>query len=1409
MASNILQFDPTRLITAINIVDDMLFYSDGVTEPKKINIKKFRGDDTTGEFSNVNVDHSSGITYIYGRRFEERDITVIKGKGSLKKSLEVSPAPKPIGIRRDDVNLSDIPNKIIEIVTDSPQESPERGKAVISATENDLNRITINSQLKWGGGRLRDAGFVWTQNADSASALQESITSTVTGNNLVRSTINSNESGYANISLVIDKNNTTSPFYNSTIVAGPLYAIAWGQLYSQEKGESYFQSEILDIEIIDPSVSTTAPTGLITLGEKNIGGGIFEFCARYDTNGGKSLSKIGFLVSEGLINENDPAPTVQDLLNSGYDIPAEQRESEIYVKERPVPGKTYYYVPYIENENGRIYGDGLTESSTVIKKYREPGIAEPNVSTKTVKQVSLHTGDTNFSNTSSKLFLEGSFNGNKQNRVQLHPNSNITEFGFYFSKSNTTSLNDLTNKTFNSGSTVSTDGKVFKVPVPSPDLENGGLHKLDISNLITLEPEEQVFYVAYIKHTGGETVGAPVSYFNPRVATVPVFRIVDSVWDLKPNTVNSNGMSPINVGFNIDVTEFPPNKTIKDIGIYVSRPATQNEIMLSKNGRWSYLNEVINTNNSQSNSVNQSGLTFTANGGHASIGRYNTTSPIEMPAMTAEHYKFLLRKGIKPLNEDWAAVAYIVDSDGNTHYSRVFNYDSDASNIDSNLIKPILGAPKVETIKAESVLNTTATLTGSLPNTGKNIAEIGFYVSTTPPPALSTIDSEIPGNLSDGRNPHLDAWISGATKHASSTTTTTANNHLNQTFGFNNTNDLEFKANITGLAANTRHYYVAYVKPVQTTNSENDIIYAGDETINNIINSNHYGEIGDFTTTETVTSVAANPILKIFPITPALALTKTAFAASYYVTPNSDNNIINNVGIYVKPASLFPASGTGSSAQTTNASTMLNASNRLQFTSPEWALGHTVRGFDIASSTASATGIDTVEYYVALFADVLLSNGTTQQFVSDYISVDNSVNATTGGSAGAVAAIPELNFFTIGPVDYTKFELNPFVDQLVAQETNRIGANFKFEKIPNSTAAPAPEIDKAGFLLIHPPISKPTSVTNFVSVHGNSSNASNVSTIESTGDITRLSNGLEGHFSGYVPFFENFPSSYVGNTYYIVAFIRYKETQEIKYSDKIEELFIHDPRIGNGSGRYYGNAFASINEIYWHKSRPNALVMTVRDGVRLETGTDRLKANEGTLFNIATGGDGRTGVQGFAKVHIKSSRDWFPFYYATNGIKTLQPAIGANKVYGSPTQAQSSLWMLDESGARNTSRLPHDTPFEVLRQGNTLKIFSPHGSINGTGKNWRKFDVTHDASANINYSNNKYGYWYIIYILPEAARFDLGLNDISIYYGSGGSAYQGVSPELYNYGQALLEENCFTKITVGFKTFQDIPVGMR
>ena len=55
MASNILKFHPSNLITGINIVDDMLFFTDGVNEPKKIDLNIFRA-----------ADHSTGNTIVYG-----------------------------------------------------------------------------------------------------------------------------------------------------------------------------------------------------------------------------------------------------------------------------------------------------------------------------------------------------------------------------------------------------------------------------------------------------------------------------------------------------------------------------------------------------------------------------------------------------------------------------------------------------------------------------------------------------------------------------------------------------------------------------------------------------------------------------------------------------------------------------------------------------------------------------------------------------------------------------------------------------------------------------------------------------------------------------------------------------------------------------------------------------------------------------------------------------------------------------------------------------------------------------------------------------------------------------------------------------------------------------------------------
>ena len=67
-SQNILKFSKDYLITGINIIEDLLFWTDNKEEPKKINLKEWQ--ESTIDFAT----HSQ----IYGRDFIERDIVVIK-----------------------------------------------------------------------------------------------------------------------------------------------------------------------------------------------------------------------------------------------------------------------------------------------------------------------------------------------------------------------------------------------------------------------------------------------------------------------------------------------------------------------------------------------------------------------------------------------------------------------------------------------------------------------------------------------------------------------------------------------------------------------------------------------------------------------------------------------------------------------------------------------------------------------------------------------------------------------------------------------------------------------------------------------------------------------------------------------------------------------------------------------------------------------------------------------------------------------------------------------------------------------------------------------------------------------------------------------------------------------------------
>ena len=75
--------------------------------------------------------------------------------------------------------------------------------------------------------------------------------------------------------------------------------------------------------------------------------------------------------------------------------------------------------------------------------------------------------------------------------------------------------------------------------------------------------------------------------------------------------------------------------------------------------------------------------------------------------------------------------------------------------------------------------------------------------------------------------------------------------------------------------------------------------------------------------------------------------------------------------------------------------------------------------------------------------------------------------------------------------------------------------------------------------------------------------------------------------------------------------------------------------------------------------------------------------------------------------------------------------------------------------------------------------------------------------------NNSKGYEYVIYIVPELARHDIEQYNTG-YTGGGPHGFGGRGSENYSsLGQAGLEQIALTKIIVGYKTFQDIPPGMR
>ena len=113
--SGCLNFDNERSITGINVIDDMLFWTDGFSEPKKINIP--RSIEGTYQGTNMNAQHQTflinkkqGITYASGVNVGEKHITVIKKAPSKPPTLQSLTSIREESVSGEalGVNFSDI-----------------------------------------------------------------------------------------------------------------------------------------------------------------------------------------------------------------------------------------------------------------------------------------------------------------------------------------------------------------------------------------------------------------------------------------------------------------------------------------------------------------------------------------------------------------------------------------------------------------------------------------------------------------------------------------------------------------------------------------------------------------------------------------------------------------------------------------------------------------------------------------------------------------------------------------------------------------------------------------------------------------------------------------------------------------------------------------------------------------------------------------------------------------------------------------------------------------------------------------------------------------------------------------------------------------------------------------------------
>lgn len=717
MPSKILNFNKDRLITGINIIDGMLFFTDDHTEPKKINIEKFKGN-----FDEVTVDHSSGTTNIYGRPFEERDITVIKEHP--KKALNSNLQSNIIDVVDDDGGGGDI--LVDGDLTWTGFEISKSLDTIFKADGDTLQKLSMHGSVSTIT-PLSEIGFYYTfdesliDNAASISANLNNGVYKISGPEAI--------SGDVELSISNDPTNVNyepalANVSNGDKIFYVLYAIEAGGT-----GDPVFAIESNgDLDIVNKTIgdATSQPIGVISDLEVNvqvtslIGSKRVTIEATYSKDSYVRVQQNGFLISaERIAGSGEGVPTATEVRNEirdqeGGNIPiytdddgtkslfpkalnnsAADNDGRFFPEQnidasRLTTGSIYYVYAYVDTENstqGRVYSavPGIIEISADVSNeapslyHKLPGTA--------ATYVSFEAHITN----------AGS-------------NATLSERGFIFSTVEN-DLNNIKTLTF-SPTTYQATGSgapsnTYKVPVPITPGTNGlnedyslftNTYNGAFFNNGALNTNETVYYVAYATNDRGQTAYAPQrptvgsavggsltlgqGLGMDRVTTVANVEPKISINHFTTYKLNSDRHRVLSLGFDIDA--IPDSTKVDAIGLVYAYPSGDspeygiNETNIAASGVLNGFHKENDGYNKIDNSptsvtIESSQFTYTGSDPNNQIGNYTIQYNTRENVNTEDdlRYKELFPESyFGPFNAGFSYYAYII-YDGQKYFSNI------------------------------------------------------------------------------------------------------------------------------------------------------------------------------------------------------------------------------------------------------------------------------------------------------------------------------------------------------------------------------------------------------------------------------------------------------------------------------------------------------------------------------------------------------------------------------------------------------------------------------------------------------------------------------------------------------------------------------------------------------------------